>query len=325
MSTRTRRPAVLGHWSGWPLERVLFAMAGTVTLVSAVLAATDRPVVAAARGLRGLNQLAFVVVGDCVASVVLRRLFGARARRCAMSASTLQLGPVGRLGRYAATHTRARGDRLGRRSPSALGFLAPRVEPRSRAPAGRRRVASVAARSLIQQHFAGNASTGLMIVLLSPSLHAGDPAFALSRPQRRSARQGRSGSRERRRAGSPACRSAGTGTRRSSPPALRASPKQMVLAADRLKGPLRALGTARRHGQPDRRVRHVVGLQRRQPLGDDEDASCSPGRSRSRSWLLAFGSLVAASLPLMLTIVGLVASAGVLYLGTLVRTSRSGR
>ena len=32
---------------------------------------------------------------------------------------------------------------------------------------------------------------------------------------------------------------------------------------------------------------------------------------------LAFGSLVAASLPLMLTIVGLVASAGVLYLGTL--------
>ena len=32
---------------------------------------------------------------------------------------------------------------------------------------------------------------------------------------------------------------------------------------------------------------------------------------------LAFGSLVAASLPLMLTIVGLIASAGVLYLGTL--------
>ena len=33
--------------------------------------------------------------------------------------------------------------------------------------------------------------------------------------------------------------------------------------------------------------------------------------------MLAFGSLVAASLPLMLTIVGLIASAGVLYLGTL--------
>ena len=34
--------------------------------------------------------------------------------------------------------------------------------------------------------------------------------------------------------------------------------------------------------------------------------------------VLAFGSLVAAGLPLMLTIVGLIASAGVLYLGTLV-------
>src|SRR5689334_24440419 len=34
--------------------------------------------------------------------------------------------------------------------------------------------------------------------------------------------------------------------------------------------------------------------------------------------VLAFGSLVAAGLPLMLTIAGLVASAGVLYLGTLI-------
>ena len=42
--------------------------------------------------------------------------------------------------------------------------------------------------------------------------------------------------------------------------------------------------------------------------------------------VLAFGSLVAAGLPLMLTILGLVASAGSLYLGTQVaRRSRSGR
>ena len=34
--------------------------------------------------------------------------------------------------------------------------------------------------------------------------------------------------------------------------------------------------------------------------------------------VLAFGSLVAAGLPLLLTIVGLVAAAGVLYLGTLI-------
>ena len=41
--------------------------------------------------------------------------------------------------------------------------------------------------------------------------------------------------------------------------------------------------------------------------------------------VLAFGSLVAAGLPLMLTILGLVASAGSLYLATELRTSRSGR
>ena len=41
--------------------------------------------------------------------------------------------------------------------------------------------------------------------------------------------------------------------------------------------------------------------------------------------VLAFGSLVAAGLPLMLTIVGLVASAGLLALLTQASRSRSGR
>ena len=41
--------------------------------------------------------------------------------------------------------------------------------------------------------------------------------------------------------------------------------------------------------------------------------------------MLAFGSLVAAGLPLMLTILGLVASAGTLYIGRRSSTSRSGR
>jgi predicted signal transduction protein with EAL and GGDEF domain len=60
----------------WPLERILFALAGTVTLVSVILAATLGPwwLVLAAFG--GINQLAFVAFGDCVASVLLRRLFG---------------------------------------------------------------------------------------------------------------------------------------------------------------------------------------------------------------------------------------------------------
>ena len=41
--------------------------------------------------------------------------------------------------------------------------------------------------------------------------------------------------------------------------------------------------------------------------------------------LVAFGSLVAAGLPLMLTMIGLVAAAGSLYLGTRSCRSRSGR
>ena len=55
-------------------------------------------------------------------------------------------------------------------------------------------------------------------------------------------------------------------------------------------------------------------------------------RSELISWpvtmailVLAFGSLVAAGLPLMLTIVGLVASAGLSSSGRLSRRSRSGR
>lgn len=76
MSTRTRRPAVIGHWSGWPLERVLFAMAGSVALVSAVLAVTVSPWWLLLTAFAGVNQWLFVVIGDCFASVVLRRVFG---------------------------------------------------------------------------------------------------------------------------------------------------------------------------------------------------------------------------------------------------------
>jgi hypothetical protein len=60
--------------AGWPIERVLFAIAGTVTLASAALAATVSPWFLLVTGLVGLNQLVFVAVGDCPASLVLRRL-----------------------------------------------------------------------------------------------------------------------------------------------------------------------------------------------------------------------------------------------------------
>ncbi len=57
----------------WPLERVLFALAGTVTLVSAVLAAVVSPWFLLLTGFVGVNQWLYVVVGACPASVLLRR------------------------------------------------------------------------------------------------------------------------------------------------------------------------------------------------------------------------------------------------------------
>jgi hypothetical protein len=64
----------------WPLERILFALAGTVTLLSAVLVATVSPWFLALTTFVGINQWLYVTVGDCPASLVLTRLTG--ARRC---------------------------------------------------------------------------------------------------------------------------------------------------------------------------------------------------------------------------------------------------
>ena len=57
----------------WPLERVLFALAGTVTLLSAALAAVVSPWFLLLTAFVGVNQWLYVVVGACPASVVLRR------------------------------------------------------------------------------------------------------------------------------------------------------------------------------------------------------------------------------------------------------------
>jgi hypothetical protein len=65
--------------AGWPLERVLFAMAGTVTLLSALLAAVDSPWFLLLTAFVGLNQWLYVLVGACPASLILGRLFGLRS------------------------------------------------------------------------------------------------------------------------------------------------------------------------------------------------------------------------------------------------------
>ena len=64
---------------GWPLERVLFALAGTVTLLSAALAALVSPWFLALTAFVGINQWLYVAAGACPASLVLARLFGLRA------------------------------------------------------------------------------------------------------------------------------------------------------------------------------------------------------------------------------------------------------
>jgi hypothetical protein len=60
----------------WPLERILFALAGTMTLVSIALALLVSPWFLLLAGFVGVNQWLFVVVGACPASVALERMMG---------------------------------------------------------------------------------------------------------------------------------------------------------------------------------------------------------------------------------------------------------
>ena len=70
---------VMNSTRQWPLERVVFALAGTVTLLSAGLAAVVSPWFLLLTAFVGINQWLYVVVGACPASVVLRRACGLRS------------------------------------------------------------------------------------------------------------------------------------------------------------------------------------------------------------------------------------------------------
>jgi hypothetical protein len=59
--------------SRWPLERVLFALAGSMTLLSAGLGAFVSKWFLLLAVLVGVNQWLYVLVGACPASIVLRR------------------------------------------------------------------------------------------------------------------------------------------------------------------------------------------------------------------------------------------------------------
>jgi hypothetical protein len=63
----------------WPLERVLFALAGSVTLLSTVLAALISPWFLLLTAFVGVNQWLYVMAGACPASIVLKRACGLRS------------------------------------------------------------------------------------------------------------------------------------------------------------------------------------------------------------------------------------------------------
>ncbi len=224
------------------------------------------------------------------------------------------VGPIGRLGGWTATHFRAvlvawiAG-------AVAFGIFAPGVE-KALSGAGWETTGSqsVAARKVIDRNFQGLGSYGLMVVVQSTSETVNEPRFrrtvaraeaVLSRDRAVSAvvppRPDVSISSDRHTAVIQA------GAARNA--------NEMVRAADRLKGDLRRLGS-----------RGVsVSLTGAPGMWSDFNQANKTAMLKSEviSWpvtlailVLAFGSLVAAGLPLMLTILGLVAAAGSLYLGT---------
>ena len=82
--TGGRRKASRCDWNAaptggrWPLERVLFVLAGVMTILSAVLAAVVSPWFLLLTGFVGLNQLAYAALGACPSSLIISRLFGVR-------------------------------------------------------------------------------------------------------------------------------------------------------------------------------------------------------------------------------------------------------
>ncbi len=230
------------------------------------------------------------------------------------SEHTVGVGPIGRLGRYTAMHFRL--VLIGWLMVAlVLGFFAPRVETAlSGAGWEASGSQSVQARKLVENDFAGLGSYGLETVVYSPTQTVNSPAFrsAITRVEQTLRANGAV-----RTVVAPASGlsiSADGHTAIVQAGAAR-DPNEMVAAADKLKGTLHGLSTGT----------VVVSLTGAAGMWSDFNAANRSAMLKSEviSWpvtlgimLLAFGSLVAAGLPLMLTMVGLLSAAGMLYLGT---------
>ena len=75
----TLRGTACARGSSWPLERVLFALAGTMTLLSVALAVLVSPWFLLLTAFVGVNQWLYVVVRACPASIAIKRAFGLRS------------------------------------------------------------------------------------------------------------------------------------------------------------------------------------------------------------------------------------------------------
>jgi len=225
-----------------------------------------------------------------------------------------QFGPVGRLGRYTATHFRMVAIAWALVAV-VLGVLAPRVE-KALSGAGWEATGSqsVAARKTIDKNFQGLSSSALMVVVHSNTKTVTDPAFTAAIARASSTLKADS------RVKSVVPPQAGMSISRDGHTAIiqagaAADSNTMVRAADDLKTKLHRL-------QGDGVQVSLTGAS---GMWSDFNTANRTAMMHSEliSWpvtlvilLLAFGSLVAAGLPLMLTILGLMASAGTLYLGT---------
>jgi hypothetical protein len=65
-----------GGQNRWPLERVLFAIAGSVVLISVLLSVLVSEWFLLLTAFVGINQWLFVLFGDCPMSLILTRAFG---------------------------------------------------------------------------------------------------------------------------------------------------------------------------------------------------------------------------------------------------------
>ena len=211
------------------------------------------------------------------------------------------VGPIGRLGRWTALHRRAVFVTWAIVAVG-LGVFAPRAE-HALSGAGWEAGGSesVDVRKTAEREFAGQSSYALMVVVdpadrqaireIGAKLEAHEDIASVAPPQRSPD-------------GSVAVVSAGAA----------ADPNDMVRVADDLKDELAAVGGP----GVDVNVTGAPGMW------SDFNAANKEAMLKSEliSWpvtlailVLAFGSLVAAGLPLMLTILGLVAAAGSLFIG----------